>query len=130
METALISLLLSADDVTARVGVAVRPQRRAQTDGPDAIVLHRVSGVRDYRLSGASGLVQSRIQADCYGATYRACDETAAALIAFLNGYSGTFEGVQFQRIEIDDERGTNETESEGRHIFMKQVDLLIWHDE
>ena len=130
MEKALIALILSSSDVFAHVKTSVRWNRRAQTDTADAIVLHRIGGVRDYRLAGASGLVQSRVQADCYGQTYRACDETAAALIAFLNSYSGTFEGVQFQRIEIDDERGTNETENDGRHLFSKQIDLIIWHDE
>lgn len=130
METALISLILSSEDVVAHVGDAVRPGRRDQSDGPDAIVLHRISGPRDYTMDGASGLVQSRVQANCFGGTYRAADETAKALRRFLNGFSGTFEGVQFQRIDIDNERSTDDTESPGRHLFMKQIDLLIWHDE
>ena len=130
MEKALRALLRANAGLSALTGVVdwgLRPQNDSSLP---AVVLQRVYGGRDYHLTGASGLVESRVQADCYGETYGSAKGTANALMAIVNAYSATYDGVQFQRISIDSERDTNETEAADRHLFRTSIDLLIWHDE
>ena len=132
MEEALVSLLLNDSGLTSRVDNRVYWARRPQdVSALPVITLFRVSAPRDYHMQGASGLVESRVQCDLFGAKYSETKLSARALMAAINGYSGTFSGTQFQRISIENERDTNETESDaGRHLFRTSIDLLIWHDE
>lgn len=130
MEKALRALLRSNVDLSALTSVVDWGKRPQNDFSLPAVVLQRIYGGRDYVTSGASGLVETRVQADCYGETYGDAKETAQALMAVVNAYSGVFDGVHFQRISIDSERDTNETEAADRHLFRTSIDLLIWHDE
>tara|TARA_R110000868_G_scaffold291244_2_gene551690 strand:+ start:305 stop:700 length:396 start_codon:yes stop_codon:yes gene_type:complete len=131
MEEAFIGILLADSGLSALVSTRMswgkRPQN--QSDLP-AVVLYRITGMRDYNLDGASGLVDSTVQCDCYAETYSSAKATARALMTAINAYDQTSSGVAFQRISIDSERDTNETESNGRYLFRCSVDLSIWHDE
>ena len=132
MEEALRALLLANSGVTDLVSTRVNIGRRPQdvSDLP-AIILRKVSAPRDYHFTGATDLIESRFQCDCYGKTYSSAKLTARALMAAVNAYSGTQSGVTIQRISIDSERDNNETESGAdRHLFNTSIDLLIWHDE
>lgn len=51
-------------------------------------VLYRVSGVRDMRMSG-KGLMQGRVQVDCYGATYAQAIGASRDVRGILEGYRG-----------------------------------------
>ncbi len=131
MEEALRTILLGAAGVSALVGTRVdwglRPQHVAALP---AVVLHKISSPRDYNMDGASGLVDSRIQATCYGETYADAKLTARAVMAAVNGLATTQSGVVFQRIDIDNERDGNGEQQNGHHLFWTSIDLQIWHDE
>lgn len=132
MEEALVSLLLADASLAALVSTRIYWGKRPQDVSTlPAVILSRVYGGRDYAMSGATGLVESRVQCDCYGASYGATKATARALMTAVNAYSATTGGVHFQRISIDGERDTNETESAASgYLFRTSIDLLIWHDE
>lgn len=131
MEEALRSILLGDAGVSAQVGTRVAWGRRPQSDATlPAIVLHKITGIRDYVMSGASGMVESRVQVDCYGTTYAAAKQAARAVMTAVNSYSGTVSGTVFQRISIDGERDTNEADTAGNNLHRTSIDLMIWHDE
>lgn len=132
MEEALIALLLANSGLTDLVGTRVYIGKRPQNESTlPAVLLSKVSAPRDYDFDGATGLIESRFQCDCYGNSYGSAKLAARALMVVVNGYSGTQSGVIIQKISIDSERDSNETESNAdRHLFRTSIDLLIWHDE
>ncbi len=131
MEEALIAILLSDPGLIETVGNRIDWGRRSgRKPVLPAIVLTRISGTRDLDLHGASGLVDSIVQADCYGETYASAKGAARALRDAVNGRSFTERGVVIQRISIDSERDTNERDGQARDLFRTSLDLTIWHDE
>ena len=127
MEEAIRALLLANSGVSGLVANRVHWVNRPQGSVLPAIVLHRISGQPDVHYRGESGLVQTRVQADCYGRTYASSVGVARALQAVLGGYSGTFSGVRFSPITIDSIRSDYES-AEPDEIYLTGVDLLIWH--
>lgn len=130
MEEALRALLLSSADVQAAVSMRVSWVRRSRNSSElPAVVLTLISYEPDYVMTGPSGLIKSRVQADIYGQSAGEAKLTARALISVLNGYSGTKNNITFQRISIDSVRDFNEVESAAdRYLFRTSIDLLIWH--
>ena len=131
MEQALRSLLRADASLAALVSTRVDWGRRPQSDGElPGIVLMRVGGRRDLNMGGASGLVESLVQVDCYGETYSDAKLAARAIRDIVNGFSGAQSGTIFQLISIDNERDQNETGPSEKHLHMISLDLTIWHDE
>jgi hypothetical protein len=50
--------------------------------------IYRTSGVRDMKLSGP-GLMQARVQIDCYGATFAEAEGASRQIRDVLEGYAG-----------------------------------------
>lgn len=74
-------------------------------NGLPAVALWRVTGRPDYHLKGASGLEESVVQIDCWGASYGQAKMLARAIKAVISGRHG---GV-FRSIFIDNERDGHE---------------------
>lgn len=128
MEEALTAFIGEAAAVVALVGVRITWGERAQGAPLGAIVLHRISGVPEYADDGESGLIQSRIQADCLGETKSAATAIARALKAAVSGKSFERGGIEFQTIDIEDERSDFGLGVAKERIHRTIVDLLIWH--
>jgi len=132
MEEALRGLLAANAGVAARAGSRIywRLVPQAQSN-QDCIVLHRISGVRDYHTEAPSGLVVSRVQVDCRGVSYSAAKLIARAVVAAVDGYRGTPAGLYFGGIFIDGERDADQTPTgDVKTIFLTQLDLIVWHSE
>lgn len=131
MEEALTAIVLEDPGVVSAVGQRVHWGVRPQGSALPAIVFNRITGIRDYHMQGASGFVESRIQGDCYGATYTAAKEAARALIALLSGYRGIQDDIEFKGAFIDSERDLTEIDGaapENHHRV--SVDFFIKHSE
>lgn len=91
------------------------------------VVLNSISAPRDYHTRGASGYVQSRVQCDCYGATYSAAETTARAVRAATSGVrSGDIQGIF-----IESERDLPaEDAGSVNNLFRISIDLIIHHKE
>lgn len=126
MEAALIAKLLASAGITAQVGQRITWARRDQGGTLPAIVLNRIDGVPDYHLSGPSGLVESRVQVDCWGSSYGAAKAIARAVEAVVSGARFTQGGVRFDAILIVDERDS--TFDETTPIFRTSLDLQVHH--
>ena len=95
------------------------------------IVMHRVSGNRDYHLDGPSRYVQSRVQVDVYDETYGGAKAVARAVRDAVSGFAGVLSGVQIQRITIESERDLPADDAgDITKLFRTSLDLMIHHDE
>lgn len=127
MEETLVALLLNNPAVALIADKSVNWSERPQGASLPAVVLHRISGVRDYSMDGATGLVDSRVQADCWAYTYKDSVRLSRAVRDALSGYrSGDTQGAF-----IVSERQSSEKEADGAQRFFRvSLDFIIWHAE
>lgn len=128
MEEALREYLLAGAAVSALVGVRVHWVYSPQGSASPRIVLYRVGGLRNMRMSGPTGLVASRVQVDCIGRSYESAKTVARAAEARLSGYSGTHSGVVFQGCFLIAERDDYEDAETPDRLFRTSLDFNIWH--
>ena len=124
MEAALITKLLASAGVTALVSARINWSRRPQGAALPAIVLHRIDGAPDVHHAGASGLVTSRVQVDCWAATYGSAKAIARAVETAITAQTFTQGAVRFDVILIADERDS--TFDETTPIFRTSLDLMV----
>lgn len=88
---ALRAYLLADGDISAAVGAArVYPLRLPQQAVTEASIVYTVIGeVTDYHMQGSSGLVQDRIQIDCWARTLDAAVSLANLVKDRLSGLRG-----------------------------------------
>ena len=127
MEAALIAKLLATAGVTALVSTRINWGRRPQGEALPSIVLTRVSGIPDVHHAGASGLVASRVQADCWGSTYKTAKTVARAVETAITAQGFTQGAIRFDVILLDSERDDTFDES-GVAYFRTSLDLMIRH--
>lgn len=127
MEAAIINRLLASAGVTALVAQRITPGRRDQGGALPAIVLHRIDGQRDYHLTGASGLVASRMQVDCWAATYGDAKRAARAVDAVMSAARWTAGAVRIDAVLIADERDDTFDE-DGNALYRTSLDLMVHH--
>lgn len=127
MEETLVALLLNNSAVALIADKSVNWSERPQGASLPAVVLHRISGARDYNMDGASGLVRSRVQADCWALTYKDAVRLSRAVRGALSGYrAGDTQGAF-----IDSERQSVEKEADGAQRYHRvSLDFIIWHAE
>lgn len=82
--TQLLALLNGNTDALARIYPQVAP------DAPTTpyIVYQRVSANSENVLSGSTGLINTRVQIDCYATTYVEVQALAAQVDALMSGWS------------------------------------------
>lgn len=97
MQSKLANLLLAHAPLAAMVGNRVQWDVLPQGIPNGTISMSVVSGIPDYTMAGASGLVFARIQFDCRDATAAKARAIATALSARLSGFRGVFQGYYFQ---------------------------------
>ena len=129
MEETLVALMLADAAVTVEVGQNITWNTRPQASGLPAIVLHRVGGRRDTTMGGASGLVESRVQADIYGATFLATKQAARAVVALLNGVRLDGAATPIVGVFLDAVRDSFEGE-EPQPVHRTSLDFRVWHHE
>ena len=127
MEVQLTARLLGQASFTGVVGQRLTWGRRSQGAPLPAVVLHLIDGVPDYHSVGPSGLVESRVQADCYGKTYAEAKAAANALKAVTSGQRFAQGVVRFDAIFVADERDDTFDEA-GTALYRVTVDLLVHH--
>lgn len=97
MQTKLANLLRAHAPLMTLVGRRVVWDTLPQGSPQPSIVMFVVSGVTDYTMAGASGLVMTRVQFDCRGESAAEARAVADALSERLSGLSTVFEGFHFQ---------------------------------
>lgn len=133
LSEALKDLINSFTGVTALIGalptMRLYPVRLPTTTTPTypAITYQRIDDESVYSHGGYSGLIDARIQLTIWAKTYVAAENVENALRAQpplgLNGYVGTVDGIEFDRIFIMS--GITDFE-ETTQTHQRTVDLLI----
>lgn len=126
MEAALIAKLLAATGVTALVSARINWSRRLQGAALPAIALQRISGTPDVHHAGASGLVVSRVQVDCWAASYGSAKAVARAVETAITAQTFTQGAIRFDVILIDSER--DDSTDETTPLFRTSLDLMVHH--
>ena len=104
MEEALLAHL--AADGGVRALVADRIEWAVRGAVP-CVALHLISAQPDTTLAGQSGLVQARVQVDCWGETFLKAKQIGAAVIAALPARRQVVGDVRFLACTvIDTDRG------------------------
>jgi len=125
MEAALIAKLLATSGITALVSTRVNWVRRPQGSALPCIVLHRIDGTPDVHHGGRSGLVQSRVQVDCWAASYGSAKAIARAVETAVTAQTFTQGAIRFDVILVAGER--DNTFDETTPIFRTSLDLSVF---
>jgi len=104
MEEALRAHLADSGGLAALVGDRIQWAAR---DEPPSVVLHLIDAPPDYTLAGPSGLVQARVQIDCWGETFLKAKQIGVAVVSALPPRRHVAGGVRFLScIVLDLDRG------------------------
>lgn len=127
IETSLRTALINDTDVAALVANSdspatyrIYPLRIAQGATLPAITYQRISGPREYMLSGPTGRVRPRFQVDCWAGSYSIVKDLASKVRSALNGLNGSMGDDTVHGIELESERDGYEEETEYRRVILE----------
>ena len=129
MEEDLRGQILSHAAVRSLTGQRVTWVMRPQGSPLPAVVLHRITGGREYTYAGRIDLVSSLVQIDCWGQSYAQAKSVSRAVIAALDALTTPFQGAF-----VEDERDTYErgeappTTSGTPDFYRTSLDVRVWH--
>ena len=115
-------LISAATAAGSRVSWVDRPQLSALP----AVTLTTVSDGRPQHLKGLDGARGTRVQIDCWAATYSVALTLARACIAALQP-PATVSGKKFGQATIEGQRDLGEDVT-GTFVHRQTIDLTIWH--
>ena len=129
---AIHSLLANNTSITDLVSTRIYPMVRDQEAGLPAITYQSISGVRSYDLTGPNGLVDGRIQVNCFADDPLEAGELAAVVRAALNGHRGGAAGVHIELMLLDDmgDLPYIDPENEAQNVFAKMMDFYVLYKE
>ncbi len=126
MQGVLANLLLTSPALKAMVSDRVDWDDIPQGEDKPAIVMFVISGVIDYTMAGASGLVATRVQCDSRARTAADARVVACAIAAVLSGYRGVFSGFQFGGVFQRGHRTAIDKSGPGK-TYVDSRDYQIW---
>jgi len=86
-------------------------------------IMYRISDVRDMHMQG-TGLMEGRVQIDCYGTTYADAITASRDIRAALEGYrGGPIHGVFLQAVR-------DQTDDDAQLLHRVSLTFLIWCQE
>jgi len=131
MEFALATYLLGQTAISSLVGDRIYWTQLPQGSGRPYILLSVVSSVPNVVFGGATGLVQSRVQFDCWGDGYYQAKNIARALDTLLNGKSLLTTGsgaIRFEGFFLEAERDGHDDVDAPDDLYRTSLDFIIWH--
>ncbi len=125
-DAALRLRLIDWADLTA-LSPDIRWTRSEQGDGPNRIVLRRVSDLREQHLKGLTDARSTRVQADCWARTREDALTLAEAVLAAVEQPAA----VGDVRMTLSAASGPLDFSESVAGVFehRQTVDLTIWHD-
>jgi hypothetical protein len=98
------------------------------------LVLYRISGTPQYTMQGPSGYVASRVQIDCFAASYGAAKALARAVKVALSGYrGGAFMGVFVvadRDMSLSGLSDATKVQNDPAEDYRASIDVMIHHTE
>lgn len=130
LETDLVARLKADAALSPLVGARIYADAFPKDPTYPAIVYQLISRNDDYTQDGPSGLVDRRIQIDCYAAGKVAVIDLSDKVIASLNGYRGVMGGTAVRGVFLDNERDQfpQDLLSAGKRPYRRILDFIIWY--
>jgi len=122
MEEALLTHLATNGGVRALVGDRLEWAVRGVAP---CITLHLISHPPDTTLAGQSGLVQARVQIDCWADTFLQAKAIGLAVIAALPPRQHTAGGVRFLACTVND-IGRGRFGETPNHLHRTRIDVRV----
>jgi len=133
IEKAIDSLLRSNATLTALVSGRIYPMIRDQADGLPAVTFQIISAPRLHAFDGPIGMVQARIQINCFAAD----DPLGAANISEIirkafDGFQGSPADVRIEALLIEDlsDLPVIVPENERQNVYAKTMDFIVTYKE
>lgn len=126
IESELVSRLEDDAGVGAVAGDRIYPTKLPQDPTYPALTYFKVSGPREYDLSGPTGWARARYQIDCWGDDYGDAHSLAAAVRASLSGFNGTLTTLH-ATIKLDNERDDYDEDARKNRVIQ---DYTVLHKE
>jgi len=129
---AIHSLLVHNTSITDLVSTRIFPMVRDQLVGLPAITYQVISGIRSYDLTGPNGLVEGRVQINCFADDPLEAGELAAVVRAALNGHRGGAAGIDIELMLLDDQGDLPyiDPENEAQNVFAQMMDFYVLYKE
>lgn len=129
---AIYSLLANNTSITDLVSTRIFSMVRDQPVGLPAITYQVISGIRSHDLTGPNGLVEGRIQINCFADDPLEAGELAAVVRAALNGHRGGAAGVHIEMMLLDDQSDLPyiDPENEAQNVFAQMMDFYVLYKE
>lgn len=128
MEEHVISTLLGNVPLAGFVGTRIYWGLAPQGAALPYVTLQVISGSPDYASTGTTGVVEARIQVDCYGATYGQAKRTLRAAQTALKNYKRLSGTPIVQGVFLDGERDFSERRNDATIVHKASSDFFIWH--
>lgn len=129
MEEALLHLLLTNAGISMLAGDRVNWSSRPGDIALPALALHRIGGRHDGTLTGRSGLVDSKVQINCWGRSFREAKLLSRAVVRALPHAPLAANDVVIQGVFIDRESDSFEGDNPVP-LYCSRIDLSVWHKE
>lgn len=132
IEEALIPFLRDSSRVLALAGGRVHHNARPQNGALPAIVVHRVSSVRERVLTGRVRLAHPRIQIDCMAETAQDAQSLANAVRLVIEDYEGSMGDYTVQVVTVDDDSDDyiEPEHANEKGIHVTSLDAIFWYEE
>lgn len=131
MERELANYLLAQASISALVVDRIYWTQLPQGEERPYILLSVVDSVPNVAYGGATGLVQSRVQFDCWGSDFYSAKDLARALDVLLSGKKLLTAGsgaIMFEGFFLEAERDGHSDVDAPDDLFRTSLDFLIWH--
>lgn len=130
IEESLVAYLLADASISALVSDRIHWGRIEAPALAPYVIMQKISAPRGYHMLGSDGLVESRIQVDCFAVTYLSAKSVARAIETRLSGFRGTQATTDFKAAFLQDERDTIIDDDAPADLMGVSLDFTIWHKE
>lgn len=127
LSEALFARLSNDSAVSAIASSRIYPRTAPQNVTRPFVVFYRIDSSRDYHLTAPSGLVNPRIQFDCWAETYTEAEDLREAIRKSLSGGQFTAAGLYVPVAHAETEQ---DIYSEDLSLTGVSIDFTFWHHE
>ena len=128
IEDEIYSMLSGDGNITDLVSTRIYPQVREQADGLPAITYQMISQLHGHDLMGNNGLVEARLQINCFAATILAAAQLADIVKNSLSGfYAGNIQSIL---LDETNDLPSLSPENEQMNVYAKTMDFYVMYKE
>lgn len=131
LDDALYAYLSTYAGLTALISTRVYPNELPQGTTLPAVVYITISDIKNHTLTGQSKLENPMIQFTAYSLTRATARAVANQIKTALADYHGTLSGLVIQKIELENEMSSIETNSDGTlKVYTNDLEFQVFYEK